>query len=252
MRTRFWYSIFMEKTAGIIIIGTEILSGKVDDCNSFFLAAELRSLGVNLMRITVIPDDARIIGEEALKFSAEYDYVFTSGGVGPTHDDVTMVGIAKGFSVRLAAHPELVRRFRSYYGDRCNAAVLKMAEVPEGACIVDQDKTSFPVVSFRNIFIFPGIPKYLTQKFSVIKERFRSPALRLKRIFLNVNEPDIAEGLNRTVSEHPDVAFGSYPFVDNPEYKVIVTAESRSPDTLERSVAELIERLPEGAVVRVE
>ena len=240
------------KTAGIIIIGNEILSGKVSDCNSTYLAAELRTLGVNLIRISVIPDDAKIIGDEALKFSETYDYVFTSGGVGPTHDDVTMEGIAKGFGARMVPHPELVKRFRAYYGDRCNAAVMKMAEVPEGAGIIDQGNTVFPVVSFRNIFIFPGIPKYLVEKFSAIKERFRSPALHLKRLFLNANEPDIAESLNRTVSEHLDVAFGSYPVLDNPEYKVIVTAESRSPDELGRSVARLVERLPKGSVVRVE
>ena len=240
------------KTAGIIIIGNEILSGKVSDCNSSYLAAELSTLGVSLMRISVIPDDAKIIGDEALKFSEEYDYVFTSGGVGPTHDDVTMEGIAKGFCTRMVPHPELVKRFRAYYGDRCNAAVMKMAEVPEGAGIIDQGNTSFPVVSFRNIFIFPGIPKYLVEKFSSIKERFRSTALHLKRLFLNANEPDIAEGLNRTVSEHSDVVFGSYPVLDNPVYKVIVTAESRSPDALVRSVAELVERLPKGSVVRVE
>lgn len=256
LETDFCYSISMEhstpRSAGIIIIGNEILSGKVSDCNSSYLASELRALGVNLMRISVIPDDAGVIGDEAAEFSRTYDYVFTSGGVGPTHDDVTMEGIAKGFCARMVSHPELVKRFRAFYGDRCNAAVMKMAEVPEGAEIIDPGNASFPVVSFRNIFIFPGIPKYLTEKFSAIKERFRSPALHLRRLFLNVNEPDIAESLNRTVAEHADVSFGSYPVLDNPEYKVIITAESSSPEALDKSLDELVERLPEGAVVRVE
>jgi molybdenum cofactor synthesis domain-containing protein len=242
----------MPKTAGIIIIGNEILTGKVSDCNSSYLASELRTLGVSLMRISVIPDDAEVIGNEAAAFSKAYDYVFTSGGVGPTHDDVTMEGIAKGFRGRIIPHPELVRRFQAHYGGRCNAAVMKMAEVPEGAEIIDPGDMSFPVVSFRNIFIFPGIPKYLAEKFSAIKERFRCAAFHLKRLFLNANESDVAEILNRTVSVHGDVTFGSYPILDNPEYKVIVTAESKSPDALGRSVAELMERLPGGAVVRVE
>jgi molybdenum cofactor synthesis domain-containing protein len=242
----------MAKTAGVIIIGNEILSGKVTDCNSSYLAHELRTLGVNLMRISVIPDDADVIGKEAAEFSKTYDYVFTSGGVGPTHDDVTIEGIAKGFHAEVVQHPELARRFRSHYGDGCNPAVMKMAEVPEGAEIIDPGDMRFPVVSFRNIFIFPGIPKYLAQKFSAIKERFRCAGFHLKRVFLNANESDIAEILNRTVNAHADVSFGSYPVLDNPEYKIIVTAESKSGDSLSASVAELLERLPKGTVVRVE
>ena len=93
------------RTAGIIIIGDEILSGKVHDSNSFYLASELRKLGVSLMRISVIPDNTEVIGNEAVKFSGQYDFVFTSGGVGPTHDDVTMEGIARGFNARLIRHP---------------------------------------------------------------------------------------------------------------------------------------------------
>ena len=92
------------RTAGIIIIGDEILSGKVQDSNSFYLASELRKLGVGLMRISVIPDNTEVIGNEAVDFSRQYDFVFTSGGVGPTHDDVTMEGLARGFAVRLIRH----------------------------------------------------------------------------------------------------------------------------------------------------
>ena len=103
-------------TAGVIIIGNEILSGKVHDTNSFYLASELRKLGINLMRISVIPDDTEIIGKEVSEFSKQYDFVFTSGGVGPTHDDVTMEGIARGFAVRLIRHPQLEDYFRSKYG----------------------------------------------------------------------------------------------------------------------------------------
>jgi FAD synthetase len=97
------------KTAGIIIIGNEILSGKVHDSNSFYLSNELRALGINVRRISVIPDEIEAIGREVREFSERYDYVFTSGGVGPTHDDVTMAGVAKGFGVRLIRHPEILR-----------------------------------------------------------------------------------------------------------------------------------------------
>ena len=240
------------RTAGILIIGDEILSGKVRDSNSFYLATELRKLGVKLMRISVIPDDTEIIGSVTAEFSRHYDFVFTSGGVGPTHDDVTMEGIAKGFAARLIRHPQLEDYFRSKYGEQLNAAVLKMAEVPESAEIIDFGNMNFPLVLYINIFIFPGIPEYLRNKFSLIKERFRSSAFHIKRFFLDTRESDIAEILNAVVAENRDVSFGSYPVLGNPEYKVIVTAESKSADALGRAVDELFRRLPGKIVVRVE
>ncbi len=240
------------RTAGIIIIGNEILSGKVQDSNSFFLACQLRELGVNVMRITVIPDELDSIGREVALFSRSYDYVFTSGGVGPTHDDITMEGIARGFGVKLVRHPELEGRFRRRYGESANDAVMKMAEVPEGTEIIDLGDARFPLVSFRNVFIFPGIPTYLREKFLLIKERFRLSRFYLKRFFLNAEETDIASVLNKVVSENCEVAFGSYPILENPEYKIVVTVESKSEDSLKKAAGDFLCRIPKEAVVRVD
>jgi len=240
------------RTAGVIIIGNEILSGKVHDTNSFYLASELRSLGVDLMRISVIPDDTEIIGKETSAFSGQYDFVFTSGGVGPTHDDVTMEGIARGFAVGLISHPEFEKYFRSKCGAQLNDAVLKMTEVPEGAEVIDLGNTSFPLVLFKNIFIFPGIPEYLRKKFSLIKERFRSSAFHLRRFFLDAMESDVAETLNSVVEESSEVSFGSYPVLGNPEYQILVTAESKSKDALNEAAEKFLRRIPGDIVVRVE
>jgi len=240
------------KTAGILIIGNEILSGKVRDSNSFYLASELRALGVTVMRISVIPDEVEIIGKEAVFFSESFDYVFTTGGVGPTHDDITVAGIAKGFGVRLVSHPALEQKFRQRYGESCNSAILKMAEVPEGADVIDFGNTRFPLVVFRNIFIFPGIPKYLMEKFALIRERFRSTSIFLKRLFLDAEESDIAAVLNSVVAGNGDVSFGSYPVLDNPEYRIIITAECRSEDSLSKAVADLMKKLPGKIVIRAE
>ena len=240
------------KTAGIIIIGNEILSAKVRDINSFYLASELRALGVDVRRISVIPDEIGSIATEASEFSNTYDYVFTSGGVGPTHDDVTMAGIAKGFGVKLTSHPEIKNFLSEKYNNQINAAVLKMTEVPEGADVIFFENIRFPIISFRNIFIFPGIPEYLKNKFSLIKERFRCPAFYLRRVFLNVRESDIAGILNEVVAENEGVDFGSYPVLGNPEYMVIVTAESRSDISLKKAVDCFLSRLPSGRLVRVE
>lgn len=240
------------RTAGIIIIGNEILSGKVQDVNSFYLTSELRTLGVDVRRISVIPDEIEVIGKEAVEFSSSYDHVFTSGGVGPTHDDVTMAGIAKGFGVRLVRHPDIERILCARYNDRLNEAVLKMAEVPEGSEIIGLGERRFPIVSFRNIFIFPGIPEHLMAKFTAIKERFRSSSFYLRRFFLNASESDIADILKEVVAMNSEVLIGSYPIVGNPEYKIMVTAESRSAEHLDRVSSELINRLPQDILVRME
>ena len=240
------------KTAGIIIIGNEILSGKVHDVNSYYLVSELRSLGVDVRRITVIPDETEIIGAAALEFSVQYDYVFTSGGVGPTHDDVTMAGIASGFGVKLAVHPEIRNALTARYKNNLNSVIMKMAEIPEGAEVYLKEGMRFPLVSYKNIFIFPGIPEYLKDKFSTIKERFRVSAFYLKRLFLNVHESEFAEVLNLVVSANPQVQFGSYPIMGKEEYRVIITAESKSADQLNMALGALINKLPENIIVKLE
>jgi molybdenum cofactor synthesis domain-containing protein len=239
-------------TAGIVIIGNEILSGKVRDDNSFFLAAELRSLGVHLERISIIPDDIEIIGKEVAEFSEKYDYVFTSGGVGPTHDDVTMEGIAKGFNVELVEHQGIKDMLCSRFSESVNSAVLKMANVPEGTEIILNEDIRFPVISFRNIFIFPGIPEYMKNKFSLIRERFRSSEFHLKRLFLNSHESSFAEILNEVVADYKDVDFGSYPVIGKPDFRVMITVESKLEKSLEDALNDLINRLPEDIIVKVE
>ncbi len=240
------------KTAGIIIIGNEILSGKVRDSNSYFLACELRELGVDVKRIFVIPDEVDIIGETALEFSNEYDYVFTSGGVGPTHDDVTMAGIAKGFGVKLSRHPEIEKLLCSRFDNAPNDSVLKMAELPEGTEVSIKDGMRYPVVSFRNIFIFAGIPDYLRDKFTVIKEQFRSSSFHLKRLFLSGHESEFAEILESVVLNNIEVNFGSYPVLGQADYRVVVTAESKSEQLLQKAMDELLNILPQTMLHKVE
>ena len=240
------------KTAGIIIIGNEILSGKVRDSNSYFLACELRELGVDVKRIYVIPDEIDIIGETAFEFSRTYDYVFTSGGVGPTHDDVTMAGIADGFGVKLSRHPEIEKLLSTRFDKVLNAAVLKMAELPEGTEVFLEDGMRYPVILFRNIFIFAGIPDYLRDKFSIIKERFRSSSFHLKKLFLNGHESEFAEILESVVMNHQEVNFGSYPILGRTDYRVVVTAESKSELLLQKALEELFNILPQTMLYKVE
>lgn len=236
-------------TAGIIVIGNEILSGKVEDSNSPYLARQLRALGVDLLRISVIPDEIETIAAEARAFSAAYDHVFTSGGVGPTHDDVTMEGVARGFGVRVVRHPLLEAGLRAYFGEGVTEAALKMAEVPEGTDLVAGRHRGFPVTRFKNIYILPGIPKYFVDKFESIKDNFKDRAIHLRRFYVTRKEEEIARHLNATLAEFPELMLGSYPQLDTPDYCVLLTLESREEDYLRRGAEDLRKRL-EGAVWR--
>ena len=174
---------FMGKTAGIIIIGDEILSGKVQDCNAFFMAKELWAHGIHLSRISVIPDDVDQIAEEVRIYSIKFDYVFTSGGIGPTHDDVTIEGIAKAFNVKIIIDDTLKGIVENKMGT-LSPEKLKMAEAPEGSELVTNGNLSFPLIKFKNIYIFPGIPELLRKKFFAIKTLFNEPHVHLKKIYI--------------------------------------------------------------------
>ena len=242
----------MSKTAGIIIIGNEVLSGKTQDINSTFLCRELRLLGVDVQRVTVIPDDLELIGRTAARFSARWDLVFTTGGVGPTHDDVTIEGIAHGFGVSAVIDPALERRLSRRYGAELNPARLRMAMVPEGAELLGAGALFAPVVRMNNVYIFAGVPRILQDRFNAIKERFRESPYHLRNIYIRDGEGVIAGTLNSLLERFPEILLGSYPTLDNPEYKVKVTVESKSADYLDQALSSLLAELPESAVLRVE
>jgi FAD synthetase len=163
-----------------------------------------------------------------------------------------MAGIAKGFGVGLVRHPALEKKFRERYGKAVNDAVLKMAEIPEGSEVIEFSTNNFPLVVFRNIYIFPGIPRFLQEKFNLVKERFRTSGFYLRRIYLKANESDIAAILNAIVERNDCVTFGSYPILGNPEYQIILTAESKLEGDLQKATEELISSLPKEFLVKVE
>jgi FAD synthetase len=242
----------MPKTAGIILVGNEILSGKIADANAAYLCRELRLLGVDVRRVTVIPDEVDLIAREVAAFSAEFDVVFTSGGVGPTHDDVTIEGVARAFGVPVVRHPDLVAMLARHYADRLNDADLRMAEIPDGAELVSAGTLRFPVILVRNVYVLPGVPEIFRQKFDAIKERFRGRPFHLKNVFFRIGEGSLAEHLNALLAEFPALLLGSYPELSNPEYRVKVTLESQDPGYLADALAAFLRRVPADAVVRVD
>jgi FAD synthetase len=242
----------MSKTAGIVIIGNEVLSGKTQDINSYFFCAELRQLGVEVRKIATIPDDIETIGREVAAFSKRFDFVFTSGGVGPTHDDVTIEGIAHGFGLNVVRHPDIERRIRDRLGGDVNDARLRMANVPEGATLLATDALFAQIVNIRNVYIFPGIPSILQERFHAIKERFRDAPFYLKNVYVRYGEGIIAATLNDLLSKFPDLMLGSYPVLGLAEYKVKVTLESKDPEYLSSAVQTFIAALPQDAVHRID
>ena len=188
-----------------------VLSGKVVDTNSPFLAKELRELGVDLERIVVIPDVVETIAREVRAMSEAYDHVFTSGGVGPTHDDLTMDGVAAAFGIPLAVNEIMAKRIERAQGRPPNESQLKMAMIPEGSSLVDAGDLWFPVVIVENVYVFPGVPELLRKKFDSIRDRFRGEPFLLKNVYVKRRESDIAAELNDLLREFPELLLGSYP-----------------------------------------
>lgn len=230
-------------TAGIVIIGDEILTGKFTEENAAFLIGELRSLGVELRRICVIPDELDDIAATVTDCAARYDHVFTSGGVGPTHDDVTMAGIARGFGTTVERHPELESRVRAYWGDRLTEANLRLAHVPQGCHLVYGKDQVWPVVAYRNVYILPGVPALFRRKFIDIRDRFRAEPMTVARVYVNADEGQVADDLDAVVAAYPEVKLGSYPRFSETEFRVIVTFEGKRPESVAAAQRMLIERL---------
>ena len=222
----------MSKTAGILVIGNEILSGKTPDENSLFLARELRELGVDVRRISVIADEVETIASEVHVLSSTHDYVFTTGGVGPTHDDLTMEGIARAFGKRIQREPQLEAALRGYYAADLVEPNLRMADVPEGAQLIGAPGLWFPVIVVENVFVFPGVPEILQRKFRRIREMFRDRPFHLREVYLRADEGQITAILHNVLARFPNLLLGSYPYFDDRAYSIKLTLESKEPSYL--------------------
>jgi FAD synthetase len=239
-------------SAAILVIGNEILSGKVVDTNSPYLCRELRELGVDVDRILTIPDDIDVIAHEVRAMSDSHDFVFTSGGVGPTHDDLTMDGVAKAFGLPTRIYESIVERIERAQGKAVNDSLLKMAALPADAVLIDAGDLWFPVVVVHNVYVFPGIPELLRRKFESIRGRFQGVPFVLRRVYVRRRESDIAADLHALLAEFPELLLGSYPRIGEPEFHVLLTLESRDSLYVQRALDSLLARLPQDAVHKVE
>nr|XP_054761805.1 FAD synthase-like [Lytechinus pictus] len=248
-------------TAGIIIIGDEILKGHTMDTNSHFICSELYKLGVRVERVSVIHDDLSVIASEVASFSKRYTHVITSGGIGPTHDDVTFEGVAKAFDEEIVPHPELVKICKDYFGadSSMDSPQLKMALIPKsstltfGTNLKTGQKMLYPLVSVKNVYVFPGIPKLLEGAFLSLKEKLFQGSqvhFHLREIFISTHEIAIAPYLNQFNAKYKGrVHLGSYPKLSHSYYTVKLTLECEDEKTLEEAHSELLSFLPHEHIV---
>ena len=237
-------------TAAILVIGNEILSGKVQDENARYLIGELRRLGVSLRRIEIVPDLVEEIAASVRALSARFDHLFTSGGVGPTHDDVTLEAVAAAFGMPVARNAQLERLLRDGYGARLHERDLRMADLPAGARLEPGPAGSggsWPVVVVRNVWILPGVPSIFRRKFEAVRELFQAAPIYGRALYSRAGEGEIAGALDETVAAFTGVEIGSYPQSDA-AHRVKITLDGRDAGQVDRALAFLTDRLGPAVV----
>lgn len=202
-------------TAALLVIGNEILSGRTRDANLPYIATALNDIGVRLREARVVADieDEIVAAVNALR--TRYDYLFTTGGIGPTHDDITAASIARAVGQRLIQNPEALSRLRRHYAEaglELTAARLRMANTPENATLIDNPISTAPGFRVENVFVLPGVPKIMQAMLDGLKSQLSGGRPLLTRsVVTNLGEGTIAAGLTDLQLRFPDVEIGSYP-----------------------------------------
>jgi molybdenum cofactor synthesis domain-containing protein len=221
-------------TAAVIIIGNEILSGRTQDLNITYIGKELEKLGIVLDEVIIIPDVEETIIDKVKHYSENYDYVFTTGGIGPTHDDITTASIAKAFNVKLLRNPEAVSIMERYYDPgTLTEARLKMADIPEGATLIDNPVSGAPAFQLENIFVLAGVPSIMQAMFDSLIDRLVSgPPILTASVCTNLTESKLAEGMTKIQNDCKEVSIGSYPYFKRGQLGVNIVLRSIDKDLL--------------------
>jgi len=228
-------------SACVLIIGNEILSGGTQDANLAFLAKGLNEVGIRLREARVIPDDSATIVGTVNEVRGKFDYVFTTGGIGPTHDDITSASIAEAFGVKLIVHPEARRILESHYPPGgLNAARLRMAQVPEGASLLPNPISRAPGFRVENVYVLPGVPQIMQAIFNELRHRLEGGAKVLSRsVSCTLGEGTIAQDLAALQERYPDVEIGSYPYFRRSDFGVTLVVRSTDRERIAAAIEEL-------------
>lgn len=228
-------------TAAVVIIGNEILSGRTQDSNLTFLGKRLDELGIPLLEARVIPDDEKVIVETVNACRRTFSYVFTTGGIGPTHDDITSASIATAFGVDLERNNEALACLEAYYDSgNINDARMKMANIPKGASLIKNPVSGAPGFQLGNVFVLPGVPMILQAMFDSMTYRLiGGDPILTNSLATNLREGEIAGGLGRLQEKYTDVSIGSYPYFRHGRLGVNIVSRSTSRGSLEALQSEL-------------
>lgn len=239
-----------------IIIGNEVLTAKVVEANGALLIRRCRERGVRLVSVHVVPDEVDFIVEAVLLARRRASAVITSGGVGPTHDDVTVRAVALALGRPVVMLPSLEALLRGAWPEgKLPAEALRMAEGPQGAELLEVEghDTRFPVLSCDGVYMLPGVPDLFRVQLEAVLSRLPGQPLTLSTLFLKTRESDIARALDAVALSMPDVAFGSYPVFDAAlDYQVKVTIEHPDAQRVQLAAQRLRHDFPAGIVVREE
>jgi molybdenum cofactor synthesis domain-containing protein len=228
-------------TACVVIIGNEILSGRTQDENLAFLAKGLNEAGIRLREARVIPDNATVIIATVNEVRRKFDYVFTTGGIGPTHDDITSACIAEAFGVPLIVHPEAKRLLETHYPPGAlNEARLRMAQVPDGAALLPNPISRAPGFRIENVYVLPGVPQIMQAIFSELRHRLRGGARVYSRsVSCALSEGALAKDLGALQESYSDLEIGSYPYFRRSDFGVTLVLRGTDKERLAAAVEEL-------------
>lgn len=234
-------------TAALAVIGDEILSGRTQDKNVGQLATWLNDHGVRLAEVRIVPDDIARIGEAVNALRSAYDYLFTTGGIGPTHDDITVDAIAAAVGVPVVIHPEAKRMLEDYYASRgieLSEARLRMARVPDGATLIANGSSGAPGIKWENIYILAGVPHIAASMLEGLTGKLEGgrPVVSVT-VGARAPESEVAELLERLEQATPGVAIGSYPFFRDGGYGSNFVIRSQDGGLAKRTGDALVEQL---------
>lgn len=240
-------------TAAVLVIGDEILSGRTKDKNIGHIAERLTEVGIDLKEVRVVPDEEDEIVSALNALRVKFDYVFTTGGIGPTHDDITADAVARAFGVGIDVDPRARAMLLEYIAEKdLNEARLRMARIPDGASLVVNTVSKAPGFNIGNVYVMAGVPRIMHAMLEAIIPTLRTGAPMLSRTVLaNAKEGDIAAPLGEIAKRNRDVIIGSYPFLSETGPNTNLVVRSRSEERVEAVAAELEAMLESVAATRV-
>jgi molybdenum cofactor synthesis domain-containing protein len=237
-------------TAAVVVIGNEILSGRTKDANLSYLATKLGEVGIRVMEARIVPDQEPMIVEAVNALRARYGYVFTTGGIGPTHDDITAACIAAAFGVPFGRNAEAEARLRGYYdADQVNEARLSMADMPEGVELIDNPVSIAPGFRLENVYVLPGVPKILQAMVDGLVPNLRGGTpIASRALTVYAAEGEMAAMLEGVQRRYPDLDLGSYPFFRQGRFGTTLVARGPDQARVEAAHLELRARADEMGV----